>query len=73
MGKDLEKAQENLTANQRKIIELMLSNSTITQDELSIQIRINPKNNRNNIAKLKQMGGVERIGPDKGGYWRVNV
>lgn len=27
--------------------------------------------NQNNITKLKVKGLIERIGPDKGGYWKV--
>ena len=29
------------------------------------------KNVRINIAKLKARGVIERIGPDKGGYWKI--
>ena len=25
------------------------------------------------ITKLKKEGVVERIGPDKGGYWKLNI
>jgi ATP-dependent DNA helicase RecG len=38
---------------------------------LSEKIKINEKNVRLNIAKLKDKGLLERIGPDKGGYWKV--
>lgn len=36
------------------------------------KMRINEKNIRNNIAELKEKGFLERIGPDKGGHWKVH-
>jgi predicted HTH transcriptional regulator len=39
--------------------------------ELSKHIGINEKNIRIHISKLKAKGLLERIGPDKGGYWQV--
>jgi ATP-dependent DNA helicase RecG len=50
---------------------LIKENNAITQKELSMQIGINEKNIRNNIAKLKSRGIIERIGADKGGYWKI--
>jgi len=43
----------------------------ITQGELSVLVGINSKNIRNNIAKLKTIDPLSRIGPDKGGYRKV--
>ena len=69
--KDLEKDLEKLTDNQRKILEIMKGNPYVTQSELSSLIGINSKNIRNNIAKLKSAGRLTRVGPDKGGWWKV--
>jgi ATP-dependent DNA helicase RecG len=68
--KDLEKYQ--LSESQEKIIEQIRMNHRITQVELSKNIGINAKNVRVNIAKLKVKGLLERVGPDKGGYWKIN-
>ena len=65
---DLEK---DITLNQRKILEAIRENVYITQQDLSSIIGINEKNIRNNIAKLKVKGRIEREGPDRGGYWKV--
>ena len=70
--KDLQKDLQNLTDNQKKILEIIRETPYVTQKELSEQIGINTKNIRNNIAKLKAAGRLTRIGPDKGGYWQVN-
>ena len=69
--KDLEKDLEKLTENQKKIILEIKKNKFVTQQDLSKLVRINEKNIRNNIMKLKQKGLLKRIGPDKGGYWEV--
>ena len=69
--KDLEKDLENISENQKIIILEIRKNNKITQNELSAVIRISEKNIRNNIAKLKQKGLLRRIGPDKGGHWKV--
>jgi predicted HTH transcriptional regulator len=68
--KDLEKV--HLSKNLKRIVDEMLQNKFITQSELANKIAINEKNVRNNINKLKSKGLIQRIGPDKGGYWQVN-
>ncbi len=71
LEKDLEKDLQRISVNQKKILELMRSNPYITQEELSREICISAKNIRNNIQKLKTAGLLIRVGPDKGGYWKV--
>ncbi len=71
-SKDLEKdLEKQLNKNQIQIIKFIRENSKITQAQLSIKIGINEKNIRNNIKKLKELKLLERIGPDKGGYWEL--
>ena len=53
------------------MINLIIRNPKITQAELSGIVGISEKNIRNNITKLKKKGLLKRIGPDKGGYWKV--
>ena len=67
-GKDLE---EDFSVALQQIIDEIEKNNNITQKELSKKIGINEKNIRNNIAKLKKLEFLQRIGPDKGGYWKV--
>ena len=66
-----EKNDERLGENQKKIVQLMQKNSHITIPELSEQIKISETAIQNNISKLKTKGIIERIGPDKGGYWKI--
>jgi len=66
-----EKVTEKVTENQVQIIELIQNDVNITISKLSEILQISPKNIKENISKLKQKGILERIGPDKGGYWKV--
>jgi ATP-dependent DNA helicase RecG len=69
--KDLEKDLEKITTNQKRIFFEIRKNKHITNKELSAIVGINEKNIRNNISKLKKKGLLKRIGPDKGGCWKV--
>jgi ATP-dependent DNA helicase RecG len=39
--------------------------------ELSKKLKVNHKTIKRDIQLLKDKGFLERIGPDKGGYWKV--
>ena len=70
---DLKNDLEKLSPNQQKNIQLVASNPYITQQQLSQQVGISPKNIRLNMSRLKSLGLLRRIGPDKGGHWEVKV
>jgi len=53
-------------------LELIKENPKITRGELSDKLGINPSAIQKHIQKLKTDGTIERIGGDKGGYWKVN-
>ena len=72
-GKDLQKDLIKLNKNQKKIVAEIKKNSFITQKELSKIVGITEKNIRNNIAKLKNLNIIKRIGSAKGGHWEVGV
>ena len=55
-----------------KIIILIKENSSITLQELSDILGISVKGIEWQITKLKKLGIIKRIGPDKGGYREVN-
>ncbi len=40
-------------------------------EQMSKHIGINVRNTKLNIKKLKDLGFIERIGPAKGGYWKI--
>ena len=69
--KDLQKDLIKLNKNQKRIVTEIKKNNFITQKELSKIVGITEKNIRNNIAKLKNLNIIKRIGPDRGGHWEV--
>ena len=70
---DLENDLEKISPNQQKILQLVVANPYITQQQLSQRVGISPKNIRLNMARLKSLGLLRRVGPDKGGHWVVKV
>ena len=70
----LENALENLLkkdTSELKIFNAIKKNKNITIKELSKALKLDERTIRRNIAKLKQKNLIERIGPDKGGYWEI--
>ena len=53
------------------IIAHILDNPYITSKELSVLVGISAESIRENISKLKVKGFLERVGENKGGYWKV--
>jgi predicted HTH transcriptional regulator len=64
---------EKVTKNQRIMLDSIIQNPYITSDELAKIAGISLRKIKENISKLKTKGLLERIGPDKGGYWKINV
>lgn len=54
-----------------KIIQLLILNSDLTIPEMAEQIGISERSIQRNLQKLQKDHKIERIGPDKGGYWSV--
>ena len=54
-----------------KIIEMMLENPKVTLAEMVTELGISRSAIQKHIFRLKEAELVERIGPDKGGEWRV--
>jgi ATP-dependent DNA helicase RecG len=69
----VEKASEKASEKtSEKILRLAKLNPQITIDELATNIGRTTRSIEMQIQKLKESGKIERIGPDKGGYWKVN-
>lgn len=66
-----DRVTDRVTDNQWKIIEIMELRATVSTVELSRSIGISTRKIKENIKKLKDMGYIERIGPPKGGHWKV--
>jgi ATP-dependent DNA helicase RecG len=65
------KVVDKLTDNQKNIIALIKRNPDISARQLAPQVGISHRKIQENIAKLKEYGILERIGPAKGGHWKI--
>lgn len=54
-----------------KIISLIKENKYITTEELADKTGLSIKGIEWNIQQLKAKKMLKRVGPDKGGYWKV--
>lgn len=54
-----------------KIVEAIKSNDWITIPELAEIIGVTTRSIERNIQNLQQEGKLIRVGPDKGGHWKV--
>ena len=67
-----EKPREKTREKTReKIFELIRNNPDITTAQLAELTGLTPKGIEWQIAQLKKNGSLKRIGPDKGGHWKI--
>ena len=71
-GKVEGKVARELSATQLKIVNAMKEDPMITAAKLARQFGMSEYGIRKNIAKLKEVGVIERLGSDKTGSWKVN-
>jgi ATP-dependent DNA helicase RecG len=67
--KGREKSREK---SREKILALMSADASVTMDELADSTGVSVKATEKQIALLKKAGKIERVGPDKGGHWKIN-
>ena len=65
------KTSQEQEKTREKILALIAANPSITTAELANRLGITAKGVEWQIGKLKKMGVLERIGPAKGGHWKV--
>ena len=56
-----------------KIVELIFADQYLSASEMAETIGITERAVEKQLAKLKEKGIIDRVGPDKGGYWQINV
>ncbi len=64
---------DKVTENQQLIIDTIAKNDKITSRQLAVDIGISQRKIKENLKKLKDMGYLQRIGPPKGGHWKILV
>lgn len=72
----IEKVGENVTENvtENKIKDMLIllrENKFTTTTEIANALNITRRTVARYIELLKSEGRIKRIGPDKGGYWKV--
>jgi len=70
-GESFEGGGKTTQKTTQKILGLIKENPNITRKELAAIIGISEDGIKYYITNLKSMSVLERIGPDKGGYWRI--
>jgi ATP-dependent DNA helicase RecG len=73
---DVEKFVENVDAfvgkdRLRTIVKLMIRQPKISASQIAAEVQMTPRGVQKNIALLKQLGLVERVGFARGGHWLV--
>ena len=56
---------------ERKIVELILRDGKITQKRIAEELGISLKTVKRNMSALQRKGTIERVGANKGGYWKA--
>lgn len=65
------KSREKIVKSRDKIVALLSENGKLSATALADKIGISAKSVEKHLANLKADGTIERIGPAKGGYWKV--
>ena len=55
----------------QKILEIIKQNKYVTRVELARMIGLSESGVKKQLKKLQYEGILKRIGPDKGGYWKI--
>ena len=56
-----------------KILELLSSNPETTIPQMAESLVLSTRSVERNLKNLQKANKIERVGPDKGGYWKVNA
>lgn len=64
-------AEKSSEKSSEKILEAIRGNRQISAREIGEIVGISPRAVEKLISKLKREGHLNRVGPDKGGYWEI--
>ena len=66
---NIDTTKETLNESATRVLSLIKHNPNITATEIAIELNISSRTVQKQIANLKSLGIIERIGSDKSGYW----
>lgn len=61
----------NVGTSERKVLEAIARDAAVTARQLSAMLGVTERQCERLLAKLKRAGIIQRIGPNKGGSWRL--
>ena len=67
----VETTQKGLVETQSKMLKILIKNPTVSKQKIAKSVGISSTAVDKNIKVLKKKGFIKRIGPAKGGYWKV--
>lgn len=70
---DTSETQKKVSKTAQKIIDLVISDPSITADNMANKIGVTKRAIEKNIKSLRGMGILVHEGSDKAGYWRIIV
>ena len=68
-----EDASKRVSRTGQKIIDLVISDPSITAEAMSVKIGVSKRAVEKNIKELRERGILVHEGSDKAGYWRIIV
>jgi predicted HTH transcriptional regulator len=68
---DITDVTDNVTNRTKVILNFIMKNDKITASEIAKDMGVTKRTILRDIEKLKKENLLERIGPEKGGHWRV--
>ena len=70
--KTTQKTTQNLSKKQEEILVYLKKNPNASRKELTDTITdLTEDGVKYNLTRLKNLGLIQRVGPDKGGYWKI--
>jgi ATP-dependent DNA helicase RecG len=63
---------EEITKRQNLILNYIKGDNRISAMKISNLLQISDRTIERDIQKLKDIGILERVGGDRGGYWKIN-
>ena len=68
--KTIQKTIQKISAKQEEILSYLKKKRSVSRKELAENIEgLSESGVKYNLKRLKDLGYIDRVGPDKGGYW----
>ncbi len=72
-GEKIPEGREKPIKSREKILALLAEDGRLTAAGIARRIGITAKAVEKHLSRLKAEGIIERVGPDKGGFWKVKI